>query len=234
MSDAGIRYDTVVLDVDGTLADTVYQHVVIWAEAFAAYDVHVPLWRIHRAIGMGGDRLVTEVAGEDVERDHGDDIRGRHDEQFDKTIDEIRALPGAERLVQDLRRRGVTVLVASSGQAGQTERLLDLVGGAQQADAMTTSADVETSKPAPDIVEAVLARVGKGPAVVVGDTVWDVRAARDGGNYAVGLLSGGVSESELRKAGADRVFATTEELRQALDDLPIRASDPGSSRSTRA
>ena len=183
---------------------------------------------------MGGDRLVTEVAGEDVERDHGDDIRGRHDERFDKIIDEIRALPGAERLVQDLRRRRVTVLVASSGQAGQTERLLDLVGGAQQADAMTTSADVETSKPAPDIVEAVLARVGKGPAVVVGDTVWDVRAARDGGNYAVGLLSGGVSEAELREAGADRVFATTEELRQALDDLPIRASDPGSSRSNRA
>ena len=68
MSGAGIRYDTVVLDVDGTLVDTVYQHVVIWAEAFAAYDVHVPLWRIHRAIGMGGDRLVTEVAGEDVEK----------------------------------------------------------------------------------------------------------------------------------------------------------------------
>ena len=124
--------------------------------------------------------------------------------------------------------------VASSGQAGQTERLLDLVGGAQQADGMTTSADVETSKPAPDVIEAVLARVDKGPAVVVGDTVWDVRAARDGGNYAVGLLSGGVSEAELREAGADRVFATTDELRQALDDLPIRASGPGSSRSTRA
>ena len=142
MSGAGIRYDTVVLDVDGTLVDTVYQHVVIWAEAFAAYDVHVPLWRIHRAIGMGGDRLVTEVAGEDVERDHGDDIRGRHDEQFDKTIDQVRALPGAEHLVQDLRRRGLTVLVASSGPAGQTERVLDLVGGAQKTDAMTTSADV--------------------------------------------------------------------------------------------
>jgi HAD superfamily hydrolase (TIGR01509 family) len=234
MSGAGIRYDTVVLDVDGTLVDTVYQHVVIWAEAFAAYDVHVPLWRIHRAIGMGGDRLVTEVAGEDVERDHGDDIRGKHDEQFDKTIDEIRALPGAERLVQDLRRRKLTVLVASSGQAGQTERLLDLVGGARQADALTTSADVETSKPAPDVVEVALARVGKGPAVVVGDTVWDVQAARDGGHYAVGLLSGGFSEAELREAGADRVFSTTEELRQALDDLPLRTSDPGSNRSTRA
>ena len=99
---------------------------------------------------------------------------------------------------------------------------------------MTTSADVESSKPAPDLVEAALARVGKGPAVVVGDTVWDVHAARDGGNYAVGLLSGGVSEAELREAGADRVFATTEELRQALDDLPLHGSDPGSSRSTRA
>ena len=234
MTESGLRYDTVVLDVDGTLVDTVYQHVVIWAAAFAAYDVQVPLWRIHRAIGMGGDRLVAEVAGEDVEREHGDDIRDRHDRLFDDTIEEIRALPGAERLVQDLRSRNLTVVVASSGAAEQTERLLDLVGGSQQADALTTSADVESSKPAPDVVEAALARVGKGPAIMVGDTVWDVHAARDGGHYAVGLLSGGVSESELREAGADRVFATTEELRQALDDLPIRASDPESTPSTRA
>ena len=234
MSESGIRYDTVVLDVDGTLVDTVYQHVVIWADAFAAYDVHVPLWRIHRAIGMGGDRLVADVAGDEVENEHGDDIRSRHDDRFDDAIEEIRALPGAEALVQDLRRRGMTVLVASSGQAGQTERLLDIVGGAGQMDTLTTSADVESSKPAPDLIETALARVGKGPAVVVGDTVWDIRAARDGGHYAVGLLSGGVSEAELRDAGADRVYPTTEELRQDLDDLPLRASEDGSTRDTRA
>ncbi len=233
MSESGIRYDTVVLDVDGTLVDTVYQHVVLWGQAFAAYDVHVPLWRIHQAIGMGGDRLVAAVAGDDVERDHGDQIRDRHDEQFEQTIEEIQPLPGAGQLVEDLRRRGLTVLVASSGQAGQTERLLGLVGGADQTDAMTTSADVEASKPAPDLIQTALARVGKGPAVVVGDTVWDIRAARDGGHYAVALLSGGIGEAQLREAGADRVYATTEELRQSLDDLPLRASRPGSTRSTR-
>ena len=157
--------DTVVLDVDGTLVDTVYQHTVLWARAFASVGVDVPQWRLHRAIGMGGDRLVAEVAGDEVERQHGDRVRSEHDEAFGQVIDEIRPLPGAADLLDELRSRGLKVVLASSGIGAQTERLLALVDGDAKSHGWTSSDDVEASKPAPDLLEVALEKVDAGHAV---------------------------------------------------------------------
>jgi phosphoglycolate phosphatase len=216
--------DTVVLDVDGTLVDTVYHHVIAWDEAFAEVGVHIPLWRIHRAIGMGGDRLVAEVGGEALEAEHGDRVRSLHDARFDRMLADIHALPGAADLMRALRDRGLNVVIASSGEAKQTERLLTLVEGDELAHARTTSADVDSSKPAPDLIEAAIAKVGGRSAAVVGDAVWDITAARRGGHYSIGLLCGGFGEAELREAGADHVFGTPQDLLEALDRLPLAGS----------
>lgn len=215
--------DTVVLDVDGTLVDTVYQHTVLWAEAFAAAGVDVPMWRLHRAIGMGGDRLVAEVAGDEVERQHGDAVRDRHDRAFDEVIDKVRPLPGAAELLDELRRRGLKVVLATSGIGAQAERLLALVDGQDKSQAWTSSDDVDASKPAPDLLEVALERVDGSHAVMVGDAVWDVAAAENAGMTSVGLLCGGFSAAELRDAGAAEVFTDPADLLAHLDEvLPPR------------
>ncbi|MGZ4494675.1 MAG: HAD family hydrolase [Nocardioides sp.] len=216
--------DTVVLDVDGTLVDSVYRHTVAWAEAFRSVGVTVPAWRLHRAIGMGGDRLVTAVAGEQVETEHGDEVRRRHGELFSAGIDEVTALPGAAELVPELRRRGLTVVLASSGGREQTERLLALVGGEELTGSgrwLVTSDDVERSKPAPDLVSAAVERVGGDRVAMVGDAVWDVEAAREHAALRIGLLCGGFGEAELRDAGADAVFESPQDLLDNLDATPL-------------
>jgi HAD superfamily hydrolase (TIGR01549 family) len=213
--------DTVVLDVDGTLVDTVYHHVIAWDQAFSDVGVHIPLWRIHRAIGMGGDRLVAEVGGEQLEAEHGDRVRTLHDERFGRVLDDIHPLPGAADLMRTLRDRGLNVVIASSGEAEQTERLLTLVDGDELAHARTTSADVDSSKPAPDLIDAAIERVGGESAAVIGDAVWDMAAGRKGGHHCIGLLCGGFSEAELSKAGADQVFESPRDLLDALDRTPL-------------
>lgn len=213
-----IDIDTVVLDVDGTLVDTVYQHTVLWAKAFAAVGVDVPMWRLHRAIGMGGDRLVADVAGDEVERRHGDAIRERHDRSFDEVIDEVRPLPGAAELLDELRRRGLKVVLASSGIGAQTERLLKLVGGEEKSQGWTSSDDVDASKPAPDLLEVAMEKVDASHAVMVGDAVWDVTAADKAGLSSIGLRCGGFSAAELRDAGASTVFTDPADLLAHLDE----------------
>jgi HAD superfamily hydrolase (TIGR01509 family) len=219
------RVDTAVLDVDGTLVDTVYQHTMAWATAFGEVDVDVPLWRLHRAVGIGGDRYVAEVAGDDVERRYGDQLRDRHDELFGREIDRVRPLPGAPALLRELRDRGLKVVLASSGVAEHTERLLRLVGADRTTQGATSSSDVEQSKPAPDLIEAAIERVDGERAVVVGDAVWDVTAAVNAGMRSVGLLSGGFGEGELRDAGADHVFTDAQDLLDHLDETPLRGPD---------
>ena len=212
MMAASQNVDTVVLDVDGTLVDSVYVHVTAWMRAFRGIGVPVEGWRIHRAIGMGGDRLVAEVAGRRVEEALGDQVRELHDQEYDDAVAGVLPLPGADDLLETLKQRGFAVVLASSGTKTQTEQALDLLDRADLADGWVCSADVDTSKPAPDLVEAAIARVGGGHAVMVGDAVWDVAAARSAGIDAIGLRCGGFGEAELRDAGALSVFDSPQDL----------------------
>lgn len=211
--------DTVVLDLDGTLVDSVYAHTLAWRAAFAEVGITVPAHRVHRAIGMGGDRLVTDVAGNQVEKHHGDRLRARHPEHLDRLFGSITATEGAEQLLRRLREHGLDVVLASSSGADLTERLLDRVGGAPELlTHAATGADAETSKPSGELVEVALQAVDADSSVVVGDAVWDVRAAQDAGVPCVGLLTGGISEAELRDAGAVAVHAHPGALADHLDE----------------
>lgn len=214
--------DTVVLDVDGTLVDSVYHHVWAWQHAFAEVGVEVPLWQVHRAIGMGGDRLVAAVAGDAVERGAGDRVREVHDETYERLLRTVRPLPGAEDLVTTLLEQGWRVGVASSGTRGQTAAALELLTDAHRLDAVVAGSDVEATKPAADLARLCLARAGGTGAVLVGDTVWDVRTAGALGASCLGVLTGGVSEAELRDAGAFAVVDCAEDVPGALADLAPR------------
>jgi HAD superfamily hydrolase (TIGR01549 family) len=219
--------DTVVLDIDGTLVDTNYHHVIAWDRAFRHHDVEVPLWRVHRAIGMGGDRLVAHVADDRVESHHGDEIRSRWEAEFDRLIDEIRAVEGARELIHGVKDRGLDLVLASSGKKKHVEHYLDLLDARSVADGWTTADDVEESKPAPDLLQVAIERVSGTSAVKVGDSVWDCRAAREAGVPSIGLLTGGFSREELSEAGAARVYATvpdlTAELDEALSEVEVKA-----------
>lgn len=208
---------TVILDLDGTLVDSVYVHTLAWQRAFAAQDVHVPAHRIHRLIGMGGDRIVTHAAGEEVERSCGDELRQGHQAALDDLFDDIVPTEGAADLLLALREHGYRVVLATSGGRDQAERLLGLLGDAGSAlDTTVTGSDADKSKPAGDILSAALRAVGAERGLVVGDSVWDVKAARDVGLPSVGLLTGGFSEAELREAGADHVLETPRSLLERL------------------
>jgi HAD superfamily hydrolase (TIGR01549 family) len=213
---------TVVLDVDGTLIDSNYHHALAWSRAFRHWGVPVPTWRIHRSIGMGGDKLVAAVAGDDVEREHGDDIRDRWEKEYDEMIEETRLLPGAKELLAALRERGADVALASSSIPKHARHAFDLLDADDLADTATTSEDAEESKPDPELVEEALSRVEGTPACVVGDAVYDVEAARRAGLPAYGVLTGGYGRAELEEAGAAGVYTDLRDLLDHLDEwLPI-------------
>ncbi|MCU1537101.1 MAG: HAD-superfamily hydrolase, subfamily variant 1 [Humibacillus sp.] len=210
--------DTVIFDVDGTLVDSNYQHALAWFRAFRRFELTVPIWQIHRAIGMGGDQLVGHLAGDEVEDAHGDALREAWQEEIAPMVAEIQPLDGARDLLQAVRDSGMTLVLASSGEKEQVETFLDLVGGKELADAWTSSEDAEESKPAPDLLEVALAKVEGSRAVMVGDSVWDVEAAKRAGMPAVSIMTGGFSEAELRDAGAVEVYASLGELHQAISE----------------
>jgi len=213
---------TVVLDVDGTLLDSSYHHAIAWARAFDQVGVDVPVWRIHRAIGMGGDRLVAAVAGDDVEEEHGDEVRERWEAAYDEIIDETRLLPGAQELLSALRDRGLGVALASSSIPKHAEHAFDLLDAGSLADTATTSEDAEESKPDPELVEEALSRLGSRSGCVVGDSVYDVEAAGRAGVPAYGVLTGGYGRAELLDAGARGVYEDLDDLRAHLDEwLPV-------------
>jgi HAD superfamily hydrolase (TIGR01509 family) len=215
---------TAVLDIDGTLVDTNYQHAIAWFRAFARHDIILPIWRIHRHIGMGGDQVVTALCGEDVEARLGDEIRDAEGEAYAELIGEVRTMDGSRELIVSLKERGHVVVLASSAKQGEVEAYLDLLDARKLADAWTTSADVESTKPAPDLVHAAIGRVDSGPgdAVMVGDTPWDVKAAAGAGVPTLAVMTGGFSRAELRDAGAAMVFESVAELTERLDDSPLR------------
>ena len=146
-------------DVDGTLVDTNYHHTVAWFRAFRDCGVTVPMWRIHRAIGMGGDKLVGHVAGERVELLHGDDVRAAWAERFQPLLAEIVPLSGARDLLVEVKRLGCGLVLASSGKPEHVDHYVELLGARGLADGWTTSEDVEQTKPAPDLLGVALNKV---------------------------------------------------------------------------
>jgi HAD superfamily hydrolase (TIGR01509 family) len=210
-----------ILDIDGTLVDTNYHHAIAWYRAFLAHEVTFPLWRIHRHIGMGGDQLVAALGGDDLESSHGDSIRDAEAGLYAELIDEVRPLKGARELIEDLKERADTVVLASSARAEEVEHYLDLLDARDLADDWTTSADVESTKPDPDLVHAALDKAGSGTGLMIGDSRWDCEAAGRAGIASVGLLTGGFSIQELREAGAADVFEDIDELRGRLAGLPV-------------
>lgn len=212
---------TAILDIDGTLVDTNYHHTIAWYRAFRQHEVILPLWRIHRHIGMGGDQLVGALVGEEVEEEKGDDIRAAEKALYFALIEEVEPMKGARQLIVDLKETGHTVALASSAKEDEVDRYLDLLDARELADLWTTSADVTRTKPHPDLVEAARDKAGGGDAVMVGDTPWDVKAASAVDVPTIAVLTGGFAEAELRDAGAVAVFESIRELCERLDETPL-------------
>jgi HAD superfamily hydrolase (TIGR01509 family) len=219
---------TAILDIDGTLVDTNYHHTIAWARAFTRFEIEVALWRIHRHIGMGGDQVVVSLCGQEVEDEHGDEIRSAESEEYMRLIGEVRPMQGARDLIIALRDRGHAVVLASSAKEDEVDVYLDLLDARDVVDAWTTSADVESTKPAPDLVHAALDKTGDAPseAVMVGDTPWDVKAASQAGVETITVITGGFSEQELTEAGAVAVFESVSELFERLDETRLKQGDP--------
>jgi HAD superfamily hydrolase (TIGR01509 family) len=210
-----------ILDIDGTLVDTNYQHALAWYRAFRQHGMVLPVWKIHRHIGMGGDQLVASLTSESWDEQHGDDVRDAEKALYLALIEEVEPFQGARELIADLKRQGSAVVLASSAKAGEVEHYLDLLDARDLADGWTTSADVEATKPEPDLVNAAVEKAGGGEAVMIGDTTWDVEAAKAAGVETIAVLTGGFSETELKDAGAVAVFESIEAVRQGLSGTPL-------------
>jgi HAD superfamily hydrolase (TIGR01549 family) len=210
-----------ILDIDGTLVDTNYQHAIAWYRAFRAHGFVVQLWKIHRHIGMGGDQLVASLIGKDADEQHGDGLRDAEKEAYMSVIDEVAPLEGARELIADIKDRGHTVILASSAKADEVDHYVDLLVVRDLVDGWTTSADVEQTKPQPDLVVAALEKGGGGDAVMVGDSTWDCQAAEKADIKSIGVLTGGFSPEELLEAGASNVYESIVELRRDLDSTPL-------------
>ncbi|PPK92292.1 HAD superfamily hydrolase (TIGR01549 family) [Kineococcus xinjiangensis] len=213
--------DTAIIDVDGTLVDSNYQHTLAWFRAFRRFDVVVPVWRIHRSIGMGGDQLVPELVGEDFAERHGEDAQEAWVEEFDRLIDEVEPFEGARELLRTLGERGFTVVLASSGKPQHVDRFLDLLDARELCAGWTTSADADATKPSPDLLLNALRKVGGTSGVAVGDSTWDALAAGRADMPSVAVRTGGFSPEELQEAGAVHVAESLPELIAALDSTPL-------------
>jgi HAD superfamily hydrolase (TIGR01509 family) len=212
----------VVLDVDGTLVDTNFQHALTWHRAFARHGRAIPAWRTHRAIGMGGDQLVPALAGEDWAAEHGDAVAETESALFSELIGNVAPLPGARAFLETLKERGHAVVLGSSAKQSDLDVFLDLLDARRLVDGWTVSDDVERTKPKPDIVHAALAKLGDADdGVMVGDSVYDIQAAHAAGLPAIGLLTGGFGAQELRDVGAEYVFEDLLELLAKLDETPL-------------
>ena len=212
-----------ILDLDGTLVDTVYAHVFAWQRAFAEAGLAIDGWRIHRRIGMSGGLFARGAArelGHAIDSRAGEELQRRHGELFRQFLPERRALPGAVELLSDLRNRNIAYGIATSGRRPEIDRSLEVLGvGADVV--VVERGDVPRAKPEPDLFIACQQRLGvpASECYVVGDAFWDQLAARRAGMLSVGLLSGGYGETELLSAGAFRVYRDPAELLRSLDEL---------------
>lgn len=212
-----------ILDIDGTLVDTNYQHALAWNEAFVQHGFVLPIWRIHRSIGMGGDQLVAQLIGEAADAEHGDAIRAAEGALYLGSISSVHPFDRARELVERLSAGDRRCVLASSAKAQEVDHYLDLLDARELVDGWTTSSDVEHTKPEPDLVQAALEQLGTDDAVMVGDTPWDVEAAQRAGVPTVAVLTGGFSPEELREAGAVAVYDSVGDLLDGLADTPLGA-----------
>jgi HAD superfamily hydrolase (TIGR01509 family) len=208
----------VLVDVDGTLLDTNYLHTIAWARAFSDLGVTVPMHAIHALVGMGSDRLVPELVGRDLPG--ADDAHAR---QYEKLQDDIAAFDGAGAFLRRLQRAGLAVVLATSATERDLPRVRELLDADAAITAVVTADDVDTSKPAPDVFSVACERGGIDPrrALTVGDTIWDVRAARAAGIGCVAVESGGTTRAELLQSGAVAVYRDIAELTAQLATSPI-------------
>lgn len=213
-----------VLDIDGTLIDSNYHHALAWYRALRSVGETYAVWRLHRLIGMGGDKVLTALGGDDLERRVGDQARERQGGEVDALLEEVAPLPGARDLLVAIKERGHRLVLASSGQQRHVDVFVDKLDARGIVDGWTSSADVEASKPAPDLLQVALRRVGArsdASSVMVGDSVWDVEAAKRAGMPALVVRSGGFGDDELKNAGAIAIYDTPGDLAGALDDTPL-------------
>ncbi|MGI9098236.1 MAG: HAD family hydrolase [Solirubrobacteraceae bacterium] len=210
-----------ILDIDGTLVDSNYQHALAWYRAFRLHGVTIPVWRCHRAIGMGGDQLVPYLAGEGFEGEQGDIVRIEEHALYQQLIGEVQPFAGARGLIEDLKARGCKVVLASSAKPEDVARYLDLLDARELADGWTDAGSVQHTKPAPDLVQAALELVGGGPGVMVGDSTWDCEAAKAAKVKTIAVRTGGFGADELLEAGAVAVFESIADLRERLAETPF-------------
>jgi len=222
MTSSGTRRG-VLFDVDGTLIDSSYLHTVAWWHAFNQKGWDVPMARIHRLIGMGSEQLVDALLPADRDRGEDDAIGEAHGTLFSVHWAGLKPTRGAAALLRRCADEGLVVVLASSSNATEVAAMREALGSDEILTAVTTATDADESKPAPDIFAAALEAGGLRPedAVVVGDARWDVVSARKLGLDTVGLTSGGISEAELRDAGAVAVYADPQELLDGFDDSPL-------------
>jgi HAD superfamily hydrolase (TIGR01509 family) len=213
----------VLFDIDGTLVDSNYLHVEAYAHAFADFDLAVDAWRIHRGIGMDGSKLMQSLLGDRAD-EWADRVKDRNAEHYRSLAPRLRAFDGARELLRVLAERDVTVVLATSAPENELELLRGVLDVEDALTAVTSDGDVETAKPAPDIVHVALerAKTDAADAVFVGDSVWDMEAATSVGVTAIGVLSGGVSARELLDAGATAVYADVAELLERIDESPLQ------------
>ncbi|WP_171165369.1 HAD family hydrolase [Streptomyces sp. I05A-00742] len=218
-----------VLDVDGTLVDTNYLHTVSWWEALHQAGHRVAMTDIHHTVGMGSVRLLDRLLGEDRDRDADEAIGAAHKTLYATWFDRLPVAEGAADLLRALAGRGWRVVLATSAQGSELAALRRAIGADDAILAATSADDVEASKPAPDPVCQALEQAGTEPgrALFVGDTVWDVRAARRAGVDCVALLSGGIGRAELEEAGAVAVYRDPAALLAGLDDSPFARLERG-------
>jgi HAD superfamily hydrolase (TIGR01509 family) len=224
----GDTHAAVLFDVDGTLMDTVYLHTVAWWEALRQQGHRVTMARIHRSIGMGSDHLLDALLGEDRDRDEDAALSAAHDTLYAQWWSRLVPLPGASDLLRACAARGWQVVLASSAKSEEAEVMIRALDADEVITAVTTSDDVSSSKPAPDLVHQALEKAGvpAGRAVFVGDAGWDAEAARKAGVRCLGVLTGGWTRQELTEAGAETVYESPADLLAHLDDSAL-ADAPG-------
>ena len=216
-----------LFDLDGTLVDSVYQHVLAWREALERAGIELAVWRIHRRVGMSGGLLVNALlreTGQQVTAEEITNIQRLHAEAYERMAKEVRALPGARELLAFLKDAGVRWAIATSGRLRSARPALDILGIGPDVTVVTRD-EVTYAKPDPDLFMAAAARLGVelDSAIVVGDSVWDMLAARRAGALSVGLLSGGYGQDELERAGAYRVYDDPADLMRHVDEVGVRA-----------